>query len=82
MSEEVKTVVGEKVSKKPDEDRILIFIGSGEAVQHYRNQIENLRKEGMVVLVIVNEEVASPTLITPVWTYVGEAELDRFLGSP
>jgi NAD-dependent SIR2 family protein deacetylase len=82
MTGEVKPVANEKVSKKPDETRILIFIGSSEAVQHYRNQIEDLRKEGMVVLVIVNEEVASPTLITPMWTYVGKAELDRFLGLP
>jgi len=82
MTGEVKPVANEKVSKMPDETRILIFIGSGKAVQQYRKQIEDLQREGMVVLVIVNEEEANPRLITPVWTYVGEAELDRFLGAP
>jgi NAD-dependent SIR2 family protein deacetylase len=82
MTGEVKPVANEKVSKKPDETRILIFIGSSEAVQQYRKQIEDLQREDMVVLVIVNEEEANPRLITPMWTYVGKAELDRFLGAP
>jgi hypothetical protein len=82
MSREDKAVAGEKVSKKPDETQILVFIGPGKTVQEYSEQIEKLRNEGMVVLVIVNEEVASPRLKTPLWTYVGRAEIDRFLGVP
>jgi hypothetical protein len=37
---------------------ILIFIGSEEAIKNYREQIEGLRRKNMMVLVMVNEEVA------------------------
>jgi hypothetical protein len=80
MNEERKT--GKKVSTKPNETQVLVFSGSSEAVQHYRNKIEELRKKGMTVWVIVNEEIASPRLRTPAWTYIGKAEINRFLGVP
>jgi histidyl-tRNA synthetase len=82
MSEEVKSYAGKKVSTKPNETQVLVFSGSSAAVQHYHKQIEDLRKKGITVWVIVNEEIASPRLRTPAWTYIGKAELNRFLGIP
>jgi hypothetical protein len=59
---------------------LYIFIGPTRMVEKYKEDIERLRREGIDVLIMKNEEVATPRLRTPIRTFVGHWELDNFFG--
>jgi hypothetical protein len=58
------------------EERLCIFVGKEKDAQRYQKLIDHLRKQGNEVMVVTLEDAECPQLITPHWTYVGEAEID------